>query len=307
MDLSHLGTPIQPMTRVHGGYANRMYRLDTDLGSFAVKELNLVDRRSIYHVEDVFRFERAAFAAGIPMPEPVSAAPDTLVHRWVEGRALPEAPVPAAYAFEVGEILAGIHALDVEWNHASIEEPTAHDWPELADRAAATGQPWAEELAAHVEAFLAIARFVETCDRPGPVVLTHKDVQPWNLLARDGRPVLLDWELSGMLDLSGELGSTALSLAKGSGFDSIEPVIFRSVLDGYVAGGGTLPPSGPSWFVFMIGGWLGHTRWNILRCLAGVGALTGPDLALSHEAARNGIRGLPAMFGRLGELEALLG
>jgi hypothetical protein len=26
------------MTRVHGGFANRMYRLDTDHGSFAVKE-----------------------------------------------------------------------------------------------------------------------------------------------------------------------------------------------------------------------------------------------------------------------------
>ena len=79
-------------------------------------------------------------------------------------------------------------------------------------------------------------------------MLTHKDIQPWNLLSREGRPVVLDWELSGMLDLASELGSTALSLAKGPGFDHIEPAIFRSVLDGYVAGGGELPPSGPSWF-----------------------------------------------------------
>jgi hypothetical protein len=137
-------------------------------------------------------------------------------------------------------------------------------------------------------------------------VLSHRDIQPWNLLAREGRPVVLDWELSGMLDLSGELGSTALSLAKGPGFDDIEPAIFRSVLDGYVAGGGALPPPGPSWFVFMISGWLGFTRWNVLRCLAGVEAGTGPDLALSHESVRNGVRGLPELFGRLRELEALL-
>jgi phosphotransferase family enzyme len=175
----------------------------------------------------------------------------------------------------------------------SIENPTPRDWPELAERAAATRQPWADELTAHVETFLAIAHFVDTCERPGPVVLTHKDIQPWNLLARDGRPVVLDWELSGMLDLAGELGSTALSLANGRGLDHIEPAIFRSVLDGYVAGGGRLPPSGPNWFVFMIGGWLGHTRWNILRCLAAVEARTGPDLALSHESARNGVRGPP--------------
>nr|WP_239579586.1 phosphotransferase [Microlunatus panaciterrae] len=294
------------MVRVHGGFANRMYRLDTDQGSFAVKELSLVDRRWTYHVEDVFRFERAAFGAGIPMPEPISADDHTLVHRWVEGERVPEAPVSAEYGFEIGEILARIHALDVAWAHGSIEERASRDWPELAERAATTGQPWADELASQVETFLAIAHFVDSCERPGPVVLTHKDIQPWNLLAREGRPVVLDWELSGMLDLSSELGSTALSLAKGPGFDDIQPSIFRSILDGYVAGGGALPPSGPSWFVFMIGGWLGHTRWNILRCLAGVEVSTGPDLALSHDSVRDGLRGLPVLFGRLPELQELL-
>ncbi len=305
-DLSQLGAPIGPMIRVHGGFANQMYRLDTDQGSFAVKELNLVDNRWTYPVDDVFRFEQAAFAAGIPMPEPISASHDTLVHRWVEGEKVPEEPVPAAYAFEIGEILARIHALDVEWTHEPIDEPTPHDWHELAVRAAATGQPWADELATLVETFLAIAQFVETCERPGPVVLTHRDIQPWNLLARDGRPVVLDWELSGMLDLSSELGSTALSIAKGSGYDDIRPAIFRAVLDGYVAGGGTLPPPGPSWFAYLVGGWLGFTRWNILRCLAGSDASTGPDLALSHESVRNGLRGLPDLFSRLPDLEALI-
>jgi aminoglycoside phosphotransferase (APT) family kinase protein len=305
-DLSRLGAPIGPMARVHGGFANRMYRLDTDLGSFAVKELDLAGRAA-FHVEDVFRFERAAFAAGIPMPEPISAGRHTLVHRWVEGEKVPEAPVSAAFAFEIGEILARIHALGVAWPHPPAEEPAARDWPELAERAAATGQPWAGELAAHVGTFLAIADFVDTCERPGPVVLTHRDIQPWNLLARDGRPVVLDWELSGMLDLSGELGSTALSLAKGPGFDTVEPAIFRSVLDGYVAGGAALPPPGPSWFVYLIGGWLGFTRRNVLRCVAGVEASAGPELALSHESVRNGVRGLPDVFGRLPQLEALLG
>ncbi|MFD7154099.1 phosphotransferase family protein [Kribbella sp. NPDC059898] len=294
------------MERVEGGFANRVYRHDTEQGSFAVKELNLADRRWPYYVDDVFRFERAAFAAGVPMPEPVSADRNVLVHRWVEGEKVPEAPVAAAYGFEVGEILARIHALDVEWPHGAVDEPTADDWPELAEQALKTGQPWADELASRVETFLAIARYVDTCERPGPVVLTHKDIQPWNLLARDGRPVVLDWELSGLLDLSGELGSTALSLAKGPGLDDIEPAIFRAVLDGYAAGGGTLPPSGPSWFVYLVGGWLGHTRWNILRCLAGVEASTGPDLALSQESALNGVRGLPELYERLPDLATLL-
>src|SRR6478672_6479777 len=115
------------MIRVHGGFANRMYRLDTNQGSFAVKELNLVDRRHPYRVEDVFRFELAAFAAGIPMPEPISASHSTLVHRWVDGEKVPEAPVSAAFAFEVGEILARIHSLDVAWTQVPLEGPASRD------------------------------------------------------------------------------------------------------------------------------------------------------------------------------------
>lgn len=80
VNLSHLGAPIGPMIRVHGGFANRMYRLDTDQGSFAVKELNLDDRRWTYRIEDVFRFERAVFAmrhsdAGADLGQPPHARP----------------------------------------------------------------------------------------------------------------------------------------------------------------------------------------------------------------------------------------
>ncbi|GAA1430301.1 hypothetical protein GCM10009616_14510 [Microlunatus lacustris] len=109
-------------------------------------------------------------------------------------------------------------------------------------------------------------------------MLTHRDIQPWNLLAREGRPVVVHWELPGLLDLSAELGSTALGPAKGPGFDDLEP--------------GRRP--------------VGHTRWNILRCLSGVEAATGPDLALSHDSVHSGLRGLPDLFDRLPALEAVL-
>lgn len=293
------------MTRVQGKASSSVYRLDTEQGSFAVKELSLELGWTSSH-DDVLRFERAAFAAGVPMPEPISADAEVLVHRRVDGDEVPEEPVSRAFALEIGEILARIHALDVTWTDTSVEDPAPRDWRELARRAAVTDQPWADELAGTVDALLAITDFVDTCERPGPVVLTHRDIHPWNLLAREGRPVVLDWELSGPLELAGELGSTALSLSKGPGFDHIDSAVFRSVLDGYVAGGGALPPSGPSWFVFMISGWLGFTRWNIVRCLAGVEATTGPDLALCHEEVRNGLHGLPDLFGRLHSLEDLL-
>jgi aminoglycoside phosphotransferase (APT) family kinase protein len=293
------------MRRIEGKASNRIYRLDTEQGAFAVKE-RTPDRGSELRCDDVFRFEQAAFAAGIPMPEPVAADAELVVHRWVDGEAVPEEPVPHAFAFEIGEILARVHELDVEWPDTSVDAPAPHDWPDVARRAVATGQPWADELASQAETLMAIALLVDTCERPGPTVLTHRDIHPWNLLSRDGRPVVLDWELSGMLDLASELGSTALSLSKGRGFDDVDTTVFRSVLDGYVDGGGTLPPPGPSWFVFMLGGWLGFARWNVERCIAGVDASTGPERATCHAEVRNALHGLPDMFRRLPQLEALV-
>lgn len=303
--LAHLGTPVGPMTRVHGGLLNRVWRLETDRGVFAVKQLTL-DRDWTFRRDDIFRLEQTAFAAGIPMPEPVSADAEVLVHRWVDGRSVPEAPVEASFAFEIGEILARLHALDVEWTSVPTDDPMPADWPELAARAAASGQPWAGELLAAVDPFLAISRFVDECERRGPVVLSHRDINPRNLLEAAGHPIVLDWETAAEVRLAAELGSTALNLAKGRGFDGIEPSVFRTVLDGYVAAGGTLPEPGPDWFVDLLGGWARFTRWNIVRCLAGNEASTGPELALSHGTVRDGLRGLPDLLARLPQLETLL-
>jgi aminoglycoside phosphotransferase (APT) family kinase protein len=293
------------MTRLHGKGSNRMYRLDTSDGSFAVKAL-MLDRAWASRHDDVFRLEQAAFAAGIPMPEPISADAEVVVHRWIEADAVPEEPVSRAFAFEIGEILARLHALDITWTDVPVEDRTPTEWSDLAAQAAATGQPWADVLASTVDVFVAIADLIDTCEPAGAIVLTHRDIHPWNLLARHGRPVVLDWEIAGMLDVAGELGSTALSVSKGPGFDHIDPSVFHSVLDGYTAGGGALPPPGPGWFVFMMGGWLDFTRRNILQCIAGVGAQNGPDLNMCHDEVRNGLRGLPDMFARLPQLEDLL-
>jgi hypothetical protein len=167
MKLDHLGAPLRPMTRVQGKASSSVYRLDTEQGSFAVKELSL-DRGWTFSHDDVFRFERAAFAAGVPMPEPIAADAEVLVHRWVDGDEVPEEPVSRAFALEIGEILARIHALDVTWTHTAVAESAPRDWRELARRAAVTDQPWADELAGTVDALLAIADFVDHLRTAGP-------------------------------------------------------------------------------------------------------------------------------------------
>lgn len=313
-----LGRATCAPSRVHGGQLNRLWRLDTDRGSFAVKELNL-DRGWTLRTEDVLRLELAAFTSGVPMPEPmpdpstgcalaVVGGASVLVHRWVDGARVPEdAPVPADFAHRVGRVLATIHALDVEWSPVSIADPmpTESDWRSLADRAIACGMPWATELAAAVRAFGKISAWVDAGGRPEPMVLTHKDIGQKNLLVRADGPVVLDWETSGILPLACELGQTAHGLARGELLDSLRPEVFRAVLDGYVDGGGVLPEPGPHWFLHNFSGWMWFVRWNAERCLAGVEPAKGPSLAVAHDVVTRGLRELPAMIAKLDDLAAL--
>jgi len=85
---------------------------------------------------------------GLRAAEPISADADLVVHRWVDGSKVPEEPVRVSYAFEIGEILARVHSVGVEWTHVSIEDSMPTDWPELAARAAVSQQSWARELLA---------------------------------------------------------------------------------------------------------------------------------------------------------------
>ena len=293
------------ITRVHGGLLNRMWRFDTEDGSFAVKELNN-DRGWTYRFDDIFRFERAAFAAGIAMPEPVAANETVLIHRWVDGERVPiDRPVSTALARQVGELLARIHTLDVEWTHVSIEDPmpTAEVWRQLADRAAE--QPWGGELDRLVPTLAAIGAFVDGVGQPEPIVLTHRDVGQKNLLVRDGRPILLDWETTGKMPLAAELGSTALTLATGRDLDSLEPAVFRATLDGYVDAGGQLPDPGTHWFADHLSGWTWFLRWNVERCLPGPEPPSGPGLAVTHDTVRWSLAGLPAVYASIDQLATL--
>jgi hypothetical protein len=82
---------------VKGGLSNLMWRVVAGDGAFAVKRMvvNAGWAGFVDAVEGAFAVERAAWEAGIPMPEPIACEGRALVrlpegdlvrvHRWVDG------------------------------------------------------------------------------------------------------------------------------------------------------------------------------------------------------------------------------
>ena len=222
-----LGQPVREPVRVPGGLSNELWRVDTDRGAFAVKRMvvNADLPTLVENVEAAFAIERRAWAAGVPMPEPIAEpssghalarVDDALfrVHRWVDGRAGAGSPGEAA------GLLARIHAVgQARW----VRMPT-QSW--AADR-------WGAEL-------VRLTHRVE----PGPdrllVLDSHGDLDRKNTLRRvDGTLMALDW------DAAGPVGAVHEAVGVALDWSDAQPSVFAETIEAYVHHSGVLVPPLP--------------------------------------------------------------
>jgi hypothetical protein len=248
-----LGRQLCRPVAARGGMLHRVWRLETERGTYAVKALRppagLDEHAWLRDYERSFALERAALAAGLPTPRAIAAEDGSWlartreatvrVHEWVEGERLPDRHVEPRVARLAGALLARIHGLRLIGEtrpEAVLPTCAAETWrrreeevPELRGMAAV--QP---ELNRAIE------------DAQGLVkdpVLSHKDVNAKNLLARTGAGpglVPIDWELAGPVEPALEAAASALNWA-GAFWWEPDPELARAFLAGYREGGGVFP------------------------------------------------------------------
>lgn len=226
-----LGAPNADAVPVARGEMGRIWRVETDRGRVAVKEL-------FYPMDEAdaqadVAFQRAALDAGLPVPRPI-VRPDGRVlqaierhdgsvalfraYAWVDLTDPPRAPRPAVAA----RLLARLHRLDrpadaqmSEW----FSEPLgAEGWASLRGAVREGAPSWLEAF----ERAASSAEAAETIVRDAglgrlPIVglrRCHLDFNPENVrLDVAGRPIILDWENSGSAPYEQELASALLEFA----------------------------------------------------------------------------------------------
>jgi len=296
-----LGPPSAPVVAVEGGLLNRMWRLDTSTGTYAVKQLAHTDPAARSDYRRSYEVEVAAIDAGLAIPKPVpnpldggpladlddleattgAATPPAtvLVHEWIDGRRLdPDAPVGREVAAAVGHDLAVLNGLALDptrWPSYGVwnEAPTPATWRrlvELVDRAAIDLE-WSRTLVRH-EAELA-AMSVRVLDERGPVgptVVSHRDADAKNLLIVDGRATLIDWEFCGPTTVGHELGKSVLDLAGGCrGGPALEETSL-ALLRSYARVAGSLPEPSAAWFSEWFMACSRFATYNVDLVLAGL-------------------------------------
>jgi thiamine kinase-like enzyme len=253
-DLGEAGEMHGPVAR---GVIGQIWRLETDRGSWAVKEW--FEQPDLGELIEGVVFQEAAMAAGVPAP-PVgrTAGGDwsieldgelVRVQGWVDMRNADPSIDPLA----VGRLVATLHQVPfvgTEPEHEWYSEPVGADrWDGLVAAARVADAPFAEQLAARRDALVALDALVV----PSAATRTcHRDLWADNLRATTaGGLCVIDWEDCGLADPSMEFAVVLWE------FGRTDPARARALHRAYADAGGPGHVQAPSDFSMLIAQ-LGH-------------------------------------------------
>lgn len=323
-----LGDPRGAPTEVSGGLVNRMWRLTTTNGVFAVKQMNRDFGPDDYiaWLDRAFTLEQAAFAAGVPMPRPVPVAAtgrclaeipgadglpiSVRVHAWVDGEQLTNAVAhPGDVAARAGAVLARIHNLgmkpDVTAAGALLAFGGEH-WRSLVDRAEAAGADWAGELRQLLPALAGLEAYVaEAHNDRTELLLSHRDSDPKNFLRTPaGELLLVDWDAAGPVNPKHDLANEALVWA-GVHLGDPAPSLAHAFVDAYRRSTGTDEPFRSTDLAELVSVRLGWFHFNVLRAL-GDAARDAADRIAGENVIRRNVTELPRFASSLDSWLAVL-
>jgi aminoglycoside phosphotransferase (APT) family kinase protein len=256
--VSAFGLPgsVAEWREVGGAWSNRVFRLATSEGVFAVKQMRnpwLIERWAEW-LDEAWKFELRAIAAGVPAPVPVAnpltggclawvpavgaESVPVRVHQWADAVPLGSGVVTAETARWAGRILATLHGLRIQPEDRSLfpipDATTAGRWPELTDAARRAKAPWAGLVTAAAPSAALIADLTQSAGfRPAEEVMSHGDVDQKNMLGTELGPILCDWDVASPVVPRRELADAALSMGCWRDF-----AIAREVIASYRASGG---------------------------------------------------------------------
>ncbi|MFF5081967.1 aminoglycoside phosphotransferase family protein [Actinoplanes sp. NPDC000266] len=260
-----LGRATGPLTTL-SYRSSQTWTLSARRGRFLVKHVAAEQWRDDF--ERAMRFEEQALAAGISMARPVSPTAPAFgyaaevdgiglvrVYEWVDGRPLDDTDDVSAW---LGSTLARLHQIE-----PSDRPDAAPDWyrlddPDLWDGWLRAGErkPWAPSLRDGLAEILGAASWVSRVFmEAGDYVVTHRDVEPWNVIVTAGGPVLIDWDVAGPDSARLETAQATLSFSTRAGMP--DPGVVRRTVQAYVDGGGR-PFSGADVMVRRVGLRLGR-------------------------------------------------
>jgi hypothetical protein len=208
---------------VASGRVGAIWRLDTDIGTWAVKEVGRLRRGELHALTEGAAFQEAAQAGGVPVPSVRRAIDGRLVAgiggrararvvEWVDLRA----PDILLDPGEIGDLVARLHRVPFNgtvgldpWYDAPVG---ARRWRALLRRLAAADAPFAAGLSDLLPEILALEAMLG--EPPRELRTCHRDLWADNVRrTAAGGLCVFDFDNAGLVDPSRELAAMLVEYA----------------------------------------------------------------------------------------------
>ena len=246
---NNLGNKINNIDKVTGGLSHRMYKVETDKGIYAVKELNngVMKRERAYSnfvfsekVTDIVKENGISAIGALKLNNDIMLKIDDsyfMVFEWLEGKILKAEEITEKHCEIIGKMLAQIHNIDfsrIEDNERKSVEANFFDWNKYIIPAEEQNKPYIKELKENIELLYELNKnSVEALEyAKNNLVISHTDLDRKNVMWQDEKAFIIDWEASGYINPTIELIQVAWYWSGGD-IENIDYNKFEKVINSY--------------------------------------------------------------------------
>ncbi|MBR6666576.1 MAG: phosphotransferase [Lachnospiraceae bacterium] len=221
MESLKLGAVINEPVQVTGGLLHKMYRVNTNKGAYAVKVLNAEIMKRPVAFQNTVNSEK--IAAGFQAIIPVVSALEIggrqiqewngthyMIFDWVEGASVFPPMITSENCYAIGDILGKIHQekLAVDGMAPDEDGATMFNWDKYGQQLPEyIAEDWANRFQ---EALPDIKAWNQAACEAGEIlaktmVISHRDLDPKNVMWNGDSPLIIDWEAAGYVNPYQEL------------------------------------------------------------------------------------------------------
>ena len=246
---TNIGTCIKEINKVSGGLSHRMYKVVTDKGIYAIKELNpgVMKRKEAYSnfifsekVAEIVIQNKITAVGAMKINNEVITKIDNnyyMIFEWIDGTTLKADESTEKHCEIIGEVLAKIHNIDfneIEDEKRKNINLEYYDWNQYIDLAEKNNKTYASLLKQNIELLYELnEKAIKALKYANEnLIISHTDLDRKNVIWQGYKPFIIDWEASGYINPTIELIQVAWYWSGGD-MENIDYNKFNTLIKSY--------------------------------------------------------------------------
>ncbi len=308
IDYLDLGAVVKEIVQVTGGLLHKMYRVSTDKGEYAVKVLNAEIMKRPAALRNTVNSEK--ISASLKSMISVVAALEIngkqvhelngahyMVFDWIEGASIFPPKITWKNCYAIGEVLGKIHHENLTVDGVTSEKDSIRmfSWDKYQELLRGyEAEAWAIYFQ---KAFSDVKTWNQAaCDAQEVLsetqVISHRDMDPKNVMWDKDIPWIIDWEAAGYVNPYQEF-IEVVNYWADDGKGGLVKGHFEALLNAYTQ---YMKLENVDWDAVFAGSYMGMLGWleyNVKRAL-GIEADTADEVQLGKEQVFSTIEALYA-------------